>query len=198
MQNFLGFKKNKEQQDRTNTMLKRAFHLVILLLSTLSFPGLALAQTASQDSTRNTPQSTEQLTVNYTSAPQKYTIADIDVTGIEGTMYENQKFVLIGFSGLAKGQEIQIPGDDISNAIKRFWKQGLFSDVKILQTKIENDSVWLEIKLTDRPRVADIRYNGLKKSEREDIEKKIGKRTIFSFRNRNLEKETIDQTKYHI
>ena len=89
-------------------------------------------------------------------------------------MYEDQKFVLVGFSGLSKGQEIQIPGDDITNALKRFWRQGLFSDVKILQTKIEGDSVWLEIKLTDRPRVADIRYLGMKKSEQEDIEKKIG------------------------
>ncbi len=149
-------------------MLKKTFYFVILF--TLIFQTLTLAQTARQDSAKMA----EELAVNYTSAPKKYTIADIEVTGIEGTMYENQKFVLVGFSGLVKGQEIQIPGEDISNALKRFWRQGLFSDVKILQTKIENDSVWLEIRLTDRPRVADIRYEGLKKSEREDIEKKIG------------------------
>lgn len=111
--------------------------------------------------------------VNYSATPRKYIIADIDITGIEGTMYETQEFVLVGFSGLTKGQEIQIPGEDISNVIKRFWKQGLFSDTKIFQTKIKGDSVWLEIRLVDRPRVSDIRYKGIKKSEQEDIEKKI-------------------------
>ena len=61
----------------------------------------------------------EELIVNYTAPPKRYYIAHIDVTGVEGTMYEDQKFVLVGFSGLSKGEEIQIPGDDISNAIKR-------------------------------------------------------------------------------
>lgn len=116
----------------------------------------------------------EELIVNYTAPPKQYYIADIEVTGVEGTMYEDQKFVLVGFSGLSKGEQIQIPGDDISNAIKRFWRQGLFSDVKILQTKIEGDSVWLEIRLTDRPRVSDIRYTGMKKGEQDDIEERIG------------------------
>ena len=120
------------------------------------------------------PDTDTELNVNYTAPPRKYIIADIDITGVEGTMYEDQKFVLVGFSGLKKGQEVQIPGDEITNALKRFWRQGLFSDVKILQNKIEGDSVWLEIKLTDRPRVVDIRYKGMKKGEQEDIEKKIG------------------------
>ena len=149
-------------------MLKRTFTL--FLLFTLLSQTLSLAQT--NDSVRTTVPS--ELSVNYTAPPKKYVVADIDVTGVEGTMYEDQKFVLVGFSGLSKGQEIQIPGEDITNALKRFWKQGLFSDVKILQKRIEGDSVWLEIKLTDRPRVADIRYLGMKKSEQEDIEKKIG------------------------
>jgi Outer membrane protein/protective antigen OMA87 len=149
-------------------MLKKTFHLLLLFI--LLSQAVSLAQT--NDTVRTTVPS--ELSVNYTAPPKKYWIADIDVTGVEGTMYEDQKFVLVGFSGLAKGQEIQIPGEDISNALKRFWRQGLFSDVKILQTQIEGDSVWLEIRLTDRPRVTDIRYYGMKKSEQEDIEKKIG------------------------
>jgi len=149
-------------------MLKKTFHL--FLLFTLLSHTLLLAQ--SNDSVRTT--TTSELNVNYTAPPKKYYIADINVTGVEGTMYEDQKFVLVGFSGLSKGQKIQIPGEDITNALKRFWRQGLFSDVKILQSEIEGDSIWLEIQLTDRPRVADIRYLGMKKSEQEDIEKKIG------------------------
>ncbi len=132
-----------------------------------------VADTVKTASTSHSATSEINPVVNYSIAPRKFIIADIDVTGIEGTMYETQEFVLVGFSGLAKGQEIQIPGEDISNVIKRFWKQGLFSDAKIFQTKIEGDSVWLEIRLTDRPRVSDIRFRGLKKGEQEDIEAKI-------------------------
>lgn len=111
--------------------------------------------------------------VNYSATPKKYIIADISVTGVEGTMYEDQEFTLIGFSGLVKGQEVTIPGEDISSVIKKFWRQGLFSDTKILQTKIEGDSVWLEIRLTDRPRLSDVRYYGLKKGEQDDIQEKV-------------------------
>ncbi len=150
-------------------MLKRIFHLLLLL-----FAMLPAAVSLAQNSDTIPPSIPEELIVNYTAPPKRYHIANIEVTGVEGTMYEDQKFVLVGFSGLSKGEAIQIPGDDISNAIKRFWRQGLFSDVKILQTKIEADSVWLEIRLTDRPRVSDIRYTGMKKGEQDDIEERIG------------------------
>lgn len=151
-------------------MLKKIFNLILIfaLLSQLN----AFGQTNPND-TIIVDQDAEIPVVNYTATPKNYIIADIEVTGVEGTMYEDQKFTLVGYSGLAKGQEIQIPGEDITNAVKRFWRHGLWSDVKIFQTKIEGDSTWLELKLTDRPRVSDIRYIGMKKSEREDIEKKV-------------------------
>ena len=149
-------------------MLKRTFHL--LLLFTMLSGVVSLGQV--NDSIPSTIP--DELIVNYTVPPKRYYIADVDVTGVEGTMYADQEFVLVNFAGLSKGQEIQIPGDDISNALKRFWRQGLFSDVKILQTKVEGDSVWLEIRLTDRPRVTDIHYSGMRKGEQDDIEEKIG------------------------
>ena len=149
-------------------MLKRTFHL--LLLFTVLSGAVSLAQTND-----TIPSSIpEELIVNYTVPPKQYYIADVAVTGVEGTMYQDQEFVLVNFAGFSKGQEIQIPGDDISNALKRFWRQGLFSDVKILQTKVEGDSVWLEIRLTDRPRVMDIRYTGMRKGEQDDIAERIG------------------------
>lgn len=160
-------------------MSKRTFYWITILFI-IGFQTVAWSQVAHPTPT-NAPitdttrvnQATSAPPVNYTAAPKKYFIAGIDVSGVAGTMYESQEFVLVSFSGLAKGQEIQVPGEDITNAIKRFWKQGLFSDIKILQNKIVGDSIWLEIKLTDRPRVSDIHYTGMKKSEREDIEKKI-------------------------
>ena len=108
--------------------------------------------------------------IEYSGSHKTYEIAGITVTGADS--YE--EFVLIGFSGLAVGDKIEVPGPQITKAIKRFWKQGLFSDVKINATKIENGKIWLEIALALRPRVSDVVYSGLKKSEREDVEVKVG------------------------
>lgn len=114
--------------------------------------------------------STELPVIEYSNSTPKYEIAEIKVSGADN--YED--FVLIGFSGLAVGDVINVPGDAITNAVKRFWKQGLFSDVKILATKIKDGKIWLTIALKERPRVSEINYNGLKKSEIEDLELKIG------------------------
>lgn len=107
--------------------------------------------------------------------PKRYKIADIKVTGIKN--YDD--FVLIGFSGLSVGDMVTIPGDEITTAVKRFWKHGLFSDVKILATKIEGDEVWLEIQLKQRPRISEVNYHGIKKGEREDLEAKLGLKKGF-------------------
>ena len=108
--------------------------------------------------------------IEYTMQRKTYEIADIQVSGADS--YED--FVLIGFSGLAVGDKIEVPGDQITKSLKRFWKQGLFSDVKFKATKIEGDKIWLEIALVQRPRVSEIVYNGLRKTELEDIEIKVG------------------------
>ncbi len=108
--------------------------------------------------------------IEYTLQRKTYEIADIQVTGADS--YED--FVLIGFSGLAVGDKIEVPGDQITKSLKRFWKQGLFSDIKFKATKIEGDKIWLEIALKQRPRVSEIVYNGLKKTEQEDLEVKVG------------------------
>ncbi len=108
--------------------------------------------------------------IEYTMQRKTYEIQDITVTGADN--YED--FVLIGFSGLAVGDKIEVPGDQITKAVQRFWKQGLFSDVKIEATKIEGNKIWLNIALKQRPRISELTYTGLKKSEREDIEVKVG------------------------
>ena len=113
--------------------------------------------------------------ISYSLAPKKYKIADIKITGIKN--YDD--FVLIGFSGLSVGDEITVPGEEITTAVKRFWKHGLFSDVKILATKIEGDQIWLEIQLKQRPRISQVNYHGIKKGEREDLEAKLGLKKGF-------------------
>ncbi|MCI5680389.1 MAG: outer membrane protein assembly factor BamA, partial [Bacteroidales bacterium] len=108
--------------------------------------------------------------IEYSLQHKTYEIAGIEVSGADS--YED--FVLIGFSGLAVGDKIEVPGDQITKAIKRFWKQGLFSDVKIKAKKIEGQKIWLLIELKQRPRVSEVAYQGLKKSEKEDVEVKVG------------------------
>lgn len=108
--------------------------------------------------------------ITYGGAGQKYEIADITVSGADN--YED--FVLIGYSGLSIGDIIAIPGDAISDVVKRFWQQGLFSDVKISATKIEDGKVWLHIALKQRPQVSKINYSGLKKGEIDELSSRLG------------------------
>jgi len=103
---------------------------------------------------------------------KKYAIAQIKVSGVENSGYED--YILIGVSGLQVGQRVSIPGDEISNATKQYWKNGLFSDVQIEATKLTNDSVWLNIRLKPAPLISAIEYHGVKKGEKEDLDTKIG------------------------
>jgi Outer membrane protein/protective antigen OMA87 len=109
--------------------------------------------------------------ITYNSS-KKYEIADLKLTGLVNPMYED--YTLFGFAQLQVGDIIEVPGPEVTNAVRRFWRQGLFSDVKIAATKIEGNKIWLEINLKERPRISDIVYTGMKKSERQDIAAKVG------------------------
>lgn len=108
--------------------------------------------------------------ITYSGTPKTYKLAGLTVTGIDG--YED--YVLTGISGLTVGQELEVPGTAITDAVKRYWKHGLFSDVSISADSIVGDNIYLKIHLAPRPRISTINYNGLKKTEREDMEKKLG------------------------
>ena len=82
--------------------------------------------------------------------------------------------MLTGLSGLQVGQQIEVPGQAVTEAIKRYWRHGLFSKVAITADSIVGSKVYLCIHLALRPRVSTINYTGLKKSEREDMEAKLG------------------------
>ena len=106
----------------------------------------------------------------YTGMPKKYEIAGLKVTGADN--YED--YIIIGYSGLSVGQRIEIPGDDIKAAAKRFWRQGLFSKVQIKVEKIYGDKAWIEFVLRQQPRISEINYIGMKKGERDDIKQRLG------------------------
>ena len=108
--------------------------------------------------------------ISYAGTPRSCIIGGINVHGVEG--YED--YMLTGLSGLQVGQQISLPGSEITEAVKRYWRHGLFSKVTISADSIVGDTVYLALNLALRPRVSTINYYGIKKSEREDMEAKLG------------------------
>ncbi|MDB9961303.1 BamA/TamA family outer membrane protein [Oceanihabitans sp.] len=96
---------------------------------------------------------------------ETYTIGGISING--NTSFSEQ--TIITYSGLRKGSEIQIPGEEISTAIKKLWKSSLFNDIEIYLTKIEGNVAFIEIRLSDLPELNELKINGVKKSKKEKI-----------------------------
>ncbi|MBL0356777.1 MAG: outer membrane protein assembly factor [Chitinophagaceae bacterium] len=101
--------------------------------------------------------------------PKEYTIAGISVTG-------NQSFdpnLIISISGLAVGDKVLIPGTDAFNkVITKLWKQNLIADVEVYLTNLVGTNLYVELAVTERPRLADVKFIGIKKGEKEDLEAK--------------------------
>ena len=96
---------------------------------------------------------------------EKYILGGVTVSG--NSSFSEQ--TIVTYSGLRKGKEINIPGEDISTAIKKLWNSKLFNDIEIYVTKIEGNVAYLEIKLSDLPELNEIKINGVKKGKKEGI-----------------------------
>lgn len=103
------------------------------------------------------------------SRPREYEIAGITV---EGVQYLDPN-VLIMISGLKVGDRVKVPGDRITDAIRKLWDQGLFENVSISASNITGGLIFLRIDLKERPRVSKFSFQGLRKSEADDIRGKI-------------------------
>ena len=103
------------------------------------------------------------------SLPRDYEIGGITVTGVK---YLDPQ-VLVMISGLQPGETIQVPGDKITNAIRKLWDQGLFEDINITSTLKIGKKIFLNIDLKERPRISKFSFKGIKKSEAEELRKKI-------------------------
>jgi outer membrane protein insertion porin family len=106
--------------------------------------------------------------LNYAN-PKQYSIGGITVSGIQ--FLDNN--VLIMLSGLSVGDMINVPGEEISNAIHNLWDQGLFENVKITVTDIQNNIIFLNIDLKERPRLSSFSFGGIKKAEVDKIREEI-------------------------
>src|SRR6185312_10394563 len=110
---------------------------------------------------------------NQKSPPREYTIAGIKIAG---TKYLDES-LLTSISGLTVGDKVTIPGgDNFSKAIQNLWKQNLFANVAIYFTKLVGNSVYVEIDVTERPRLGNFYFKGpgVKKGEGEDLTTKTG------------------------
>ena len=100
----------------------------------------------------------------------KYILAKVNVTG--KINYNEQ--TVVTFAGLEKGQNITVPGEEISAAIKKLAKLGLFKDIDFYTNKIVGDSIYLELNINELPKLAEVKFNGVKKSKVEELIKDNG------------------------
>ena len=103
--------------------------------------------------------------------PTQYNLAGITVTGAKAF----DQNLIISISGLAIGDKLMLPGSDaFSKAISKLWKQNLVVDVEVFLTKLEGKNLFIELAITERPRLADFKFIGIKKGEKDDLETKVG------------------------
>ena len=143
--------------------LTRTLRRIILAVAAVAATLTATAQTPTND-TIYAPD------IIYSPIPKVYEIAGIKVTGVPDV----EDYVIIGYSGLSIGERIEIPGDAISTAVKRFYRQGLYSKVEINLEKTVGDKAWLEISLKQQPRMAELRFTGVKSGEKKDLMERLG------------------------
>lgn len=98
-----------------------------------------------------------------------YVLGGINVTG--DVSYNPQ--TVITFAGLQEGQTIWVPGEEISNAIKKLWKLGLFDDVNIYVNNIKGDSIFLDLNINELPKLSEAKINGLKKAKTDELLKDL-------------------------
>ena len=102
--------------------------------------------------------------------PKEYTIAGINVIGSKAF----DANLIISISGLAVGDKVIIPGTDVfGKAIAKLWRQSLISNIEISFTKLEGKDLYIQFEITERPRLASFKFEGIKKSERDDLEPKV-------------------------
>ncbi|MFD2941522.1 outer membrane protein assembly factor BamA [Flavobacterium notoginsengisoli] len=96
---------------------------------------------------------------------KKYILAKVSVVG---KISFNEQTV-VTFSGLQKGQEITVPGEEISSAIKKLGKLGLFDEIAFYVNKVENDSIYLDLDIIELPKLNEVKIVGVKKGKIEGL-----------------------------
>ncbi len=105
------------------------------------------------------------------NSASEYTIGGISVSG---SKYLDEE-LLLSISGLTAGDKLKMPNDPkIGKAIQSLWKQNLFSNIEINAERIQGDKVFLDIHITERPRLSKYNFKGIKESDAKELKEKIG------------------------
>ena len=134
--------------------MQNRFSLLLLIAACLSSAPMGIIQD------NNTTEQKAISQLSLTTEHLKNEIADIKVSGVKN--YED--YVPIGISGLGCRTNYHRTGRwHHLGSKKRYWRHGLFSDVKITADKIIIIKIYLSIQLTQRPRITDIVIHGVKR-----------------------------------
>lgn len=149
---------------------------------------------AQEDTSKPTSIDPNLLALETARIPKEYTVAGISITGI----HHLDTSIVLSISSIQVGDKITIPGSDVfAKAIHNLWRQKLFSNVEIYITRVQDDNIWIEIAVSERPRLGNFKFIGTKKSEEEELQGKIGlaKQTIIT---ENMRRNIIEVTsKYY-
>jgi outer membrane protein insertion porin family len=126
-------------------------------------------------------------TIDY-AEPRKMKIAGITVMGAE---YTDAQAILL-FCGLKVGQEIMIPGDEIADALRKLWKNQLFSSIDIRLAEARGDDAFLVIVVKELPKLGVFKFDGIKKGDADNIREKM------KIRSGNIVNENLKATATNI
>ncbi len=98
---------------------------------------------------------------------RSYILGGLEVTGLQSYNEQTVKT----YTGLRVGQPITLPGEEISAVINKLWGLELFSSIDFYITNIEENTVFLELNIIERPTLTDVTFYGVKKRKIPDLVK---------------------------
>ncbi|MDP2087871.1 MAG: outer membrane protein assembly factor BamA [Flavobacteriaceae bacterium] len=125
---------------------------------------------------------------------KKYTLGDFTVVGLQKFSEQTVKV----FTGLRADQEIQLPGDKLSSAIKKLYDSKQFSEIDVYITKIDGDVVYLEFNVVELPQLNAVTFKGIKKSKAKELKKETElNKGVMVTDNLLITTENYIKNKYH-
>ena len=125
---------------------------------------------------------------------KKYTLGDFTVVGLQKFSEQTVKV----FTGLRVDQEIQLPGDKLSSAIKKLYESKQFSEIDVYITKIDGNVVYLEFKVVELPQLNKVTFKGVKKSKAKELQKETElNKGVMVTDNLLITTENYIKNKYH-
>lgn len=99
--------------------------------------------------------------------PSSYILKDIVVDGVK----KYTPAQILRFTGLSKGEVVDIPGQKISSAVKKLWETESFSEVEVYVEDVEGQSVVLKFYLQDLMELGEVKFvgKGVGKSKNEKL-----------------------------